>query len=299
MAKMRKDEMMSNDMDSHADYCDPNCGCGPAYGSFRPHWSKCFAALTIGVFFLGMSIIAFQQVFGNGWFENIKAEVTSQPYARTITVSGEGKIIAKPDLARVSLSVVSTGATVQAVSDDNNQKMAAIAQEIKNLGIKAEDIQTSQYNLYPQYDYNTPIYYEGGVRTDAPKILGYNLSQSLDVRIRDLNLIDQVLDKGTAAGANQVGALSFEIDDDGALKQDARDQAFKIAREKADKMAQAAGVKIGRVVTFSEGFGGPMPVYANFSRDVMAESSAGGVAPSVEVGSQELAINVSVTYEIE
>lgn len=299
MAKMRKDEMMSNDMDSHAGYCDTSCGCGPSYGSGSLHWSKCFAALTIGVFFLGMSVITFQQVFGNGWFENIKAEVTSQPYARTITVTGEGKITAKPDLARVSLSVVSTGATVDAVSTDNNQKMAAISQEIKNLGIKAEDIQTSQYNLYPQYDYNNPIYMEDGVRTEAPRILGYNLSQSLDVKIRDLTLIDQVLDKGTAAGANQVGALSFEIDDDGALKQDARDQAFQVAREKADKMAKAAGVRIGRVVTFSEGFGDVMPVYANFSRDMMAESSAVGMSPSVEVGSQELAINVSVTYEIE
>jgi uncharacterized protein len=298
MAKMRKDEMMSNDMDSHGGYCDASCGCGPAYGGVSPHWSKCFAALTIGLFFLGMSVIAFQQIFGNGWFENIKAEVTSQPYARTITVTGEGKITAKPDLARVSLSVVSTGATVEAVSTDNNQKMAAIAQEIKNLGIKAEDIQTSQYNLYPQYDYNNPIYLEGDVKTEAPRILGYNLSQSLDVKIRDLALIDQVLDKGTAAGANQVGALSFEIDDDGALKQDARDEAFKIAREKADKMASAAGVRIGRVVTFSEGFGGPMPVYANFSRE-MAQDSASAVGAAVEVGSQELAINVSVTYEIE
>ena len=230
------------------------------------------------------------QITGPSWFKNIKAEITNQPYARTITVDGEGKVTAKPDIAIVNLSVVSQGKNVKQVTLGGNQKMTDVINSVKALGVDVKDVQTSSYSLYPDYAYP---------ENQQPQIRGYSLNQGITIKVRKLDTVDDVLDAGIKAGANQVGQLSFDIDEDSALKKDARDMAFKKAREKADQMASAAGVKVGRVITFSEsGYNPPMPVYGGY--DMAYATKAEAVpAPSIEPGSQELKVNVSVTYEIE
>jgi uncharacterized protein YggE len=224
------------------------------------------------------------------WFTNIRAEVTSQPYARTITVNGDAKVTSKPDLAIIALSVVTQGQTVKQVTTENNQKMNKIIDEIKKVGVEAKDITTSQYNLYPEYRYPD---------NRSPQITGYKLDQEISVKVRVLDKVEEVLDNGIKAGANQVGQLMFDIDDASPLKKEARELAFKAAKEKAQEMASAAGVRLGRVVTFSEGneYIPPSP-YPNM---LMGKAEAMDVAqaPSIEPGSKELRINVSVTYEIE
>lgn len=223
------------------------------------------------------------------WFKNIRAEITQQPYARTITISADGKVSAKPDLASVTLTVVSEKPTVKQVSADNNEKMNRVIDAIKKIGIEDKDITTSAYNLIPQYRYPT-----GG----SPVLTGYSLRQEVTVKIRKLELVDDVLDSATKTGANEVGQLSFDIDDAGAVKKQARDQAFTKAREKAQDMATAAGVKLGRVVTFSESYGDYYPnVYSQFSYN--ARESVSNIAAPIQPGSKELNVNVSVTYEIE
>lgn len=244
------------------------------------------------IFLLAASVVMFWQMFGPSWFRNIKAEITNQPYARTVTVSAEGKINATPDIAMVRLSVVSKAPTVKQVTTDNNEKMSKIVDAVKSLGVEAKDITTSQYNLYPDY----PDYQPGATR----KIVGYNLTQEVTVKIRKLDTVDDVLDKATQAGANEVGALSFDIDDTGTVKKQAREQAFTKAREKAQEMAKFVGVNLGRVVTFLEDATYNPPVYANFAMDAKREAvGVAAPAPAIEPGSKELNVTVSVTYEIE
>lgn len=287
--------------------CGAGCGCSSAnmettHDKPCRHGGKMLLGLCASLFFLMSAIWVGMQVFGNPWYKNIRAEFTAAPYNRTITVDGMGKISAKPDLARVSLSVVSTGATVKAVTEDGNKKMTAVIDQMKSLGVKAEDIQSTGYYLNPEYDYNTPVVYDekvGATVAKTPKIIGYSLTQSVDVKVRDLTKTQDVIDKGTAVGANQIGSLSFDLDDASNVKNQAREIAFKKAREKAEMMAKAAGVKLGNVVTFSEGSGGyPVP-YANFAVKAMDAGMAESSAPSIEAGTQELNISVSVTYEIE
>ncbi len=245
------------------------------------------------LFLLAASCVMVWQMLGPSWFKNIKAEVTNQPYARTITVSGEGKISAKPDIANISLSVVSKGATVKQVTTDNNTKMNQVLAAVKGLGMDPKDITTSQYSLYPEYDYSTYG------RTGTNKIIGYNLTQEITLKVRDLTKVDDILDGGIKAGANQVGALSFDIDDTGPVKKEARKMAFDKAKEKAQEMASQAGVSLGRVVTFTEEAPAyPMPYY-NFAMEAKSADMATAPAPQVEPGSKELTMNVSVTYEIE
>jgi uncharacterized protein len=254
-----------------------------------PGWAKGFLMVCAGLFFLAFVGMVVWQITGPSWFKNIKAEVTNQPYARTITVDGEGKVTAKPDIAIISLSVVSQGKTVKQVTMDGNQKMTAVIGEVKKLGVEEKDVQTSSYNLYPDYAYP---------ENQQPQIKGYSLTQGITVKVRKLDTVDDVLDAGIKAGANQVGQMTFDIDEDSALKKEARDMAFKKAREKADQMAAAAGVGIGRVITFSEGYSAPVtPMYRGY--DMAVSSAEMAPAPSIEVGSKELTVTVSVTYEIQ
>jgi uncharacterized protein YggE len=256
---------------------------------FSPGWAKKFLMVTAGLFFLAIATMVVWQITGPTWFKNIKAEITNQPYARTITVDGEGKVTAKPDIAIINLSVVSQGKTVKEVTLDGNKKMTAVIGEVKKLGVDEKDVVTSSYNLYPDYAYP---------ENRQPQIRGYSLTQGITVKVRKLDTVDDVLDVGIKAGANQVGQLSFDIDEDSALKKEARDIAFKKAREKADQMASAAGVSIGRVITFSEGYAPPVPVYRGYD---MAYTTGAEIAPapSIEPGSKELTVTVSVTYEIQ
>jgi len=246
--------------------------------------------MIMAAIFLGVA--AFALIYAAvrpGWYRNIKAEVTNQPYARTVTVSAEGKVYTKPDIALISLSVLSKGKTVKDVTKDGNTKMNQVIDAVKGLGVEAKDITSTEYNLYPEYYYPENL---------PPKLTGYQLSQQIQVKIRKLDQVEDVLDAGIGAGANQVGQLSFDIDDPTAIKKEAREKAFTAAKEKAKEMADAAGVKLGRVVTFSEGEGYQPPVFANY---MMEAKTMGGAVPSptIEPGSKELNLIVSVTYEIE
>jgi hypothetical protein len=214
---------------------------------------------------------------------------TQLPESHTVTVTGEGKVTAVPDIATVNLSVVSESKTVAAVTKDNTVKMNGVIASMKELGIDAKDMVTSGYNLNPKYDYSP---------NGNAKIIGYTLNQTLTLKIRDLNKVDQVLDKGTTLGTNQVYGLAFALDDDSKVKSDARDKAFADARSKAEVMAKAAGVKLGKVITFSENTPGyyPQPMY--YAKTMMAEGAAVDSAPNVQTGSQEYNVSVQMTFEI-
>jgi len=252
-------------------------------------FAKKFLMTMAGLFLAVAALCMVYGVISPGWYRNIKAEITSQPYARTITVSAEGKVTTKPDIALIDLSVVSQGKTVKAVTQDGNVKMAQVIEAMKKLGIESKDLTSTQYNLHPNYVYP---------ERQAARIDGYNLTQNIQVKIRKLDQVDDVLDTGISSGANQVGQLTFDIDDPSAVKKQAREKAFVTAKEKAVEMAKAAGVDLGRVVTFSENEGYYQPVYANYK---MMDSAVGMSAPSaaIEPGSKDMSMSISVTYEIE
>lgn len=253
---------------------------------------KSFMQIMGGIFLVTLTVALFLNLISGRWYQSIKAEITSQPYARTITVDGEGKITMTPDTALVDLSVVAQGKTVKAVTEEGNKKMTAVIAAIKNLNVDAKNITTTQYNLYPQYDYQN---------YNAPKITGYELNQSITVKLKgvdQLDKVDDVLDAGLTAGANSVGQLNFEVDDMAAVKKQAREKAFDVAKSKAKEMANAAGVKLGRVVTFSEGYNYQPPMYANYKM-YATEAMPMTASASIETGSKDFSMNVSVTYEIE
>jgi uncharacterized protein YggE len=204
----------------------------------------------------------------------------------TITVSAEGKVTATPDLANASLGVFSDGVTVAAVQAANTQKMNAIIDGLKKSGIKDEDIQTSNYNLQPKLDWNSSV----------QRILGYTLTQTINVKIRDLTKVGDVLQMATTLGANELYGVQFTIDDPTLLQDEARIKAINKAQMKAEALANATGLHLIKVVSFSESTDGSNPPVPYLDRAVMNEQKA--AAPTIAAGSLDVTTNVSVTFEV-
>lgn len=218
-------------------------------------------------------------------------------YRNTISVSADDKVIAKPDVATVNMSVVSKGKTVVEVTTDGNKKMNDIVAALKAMQIDEKDIQTSGYYLNPEQDYSIER-----LPNQTPKIIGYTLTQSVEVKVRKVDQAGDVVQKATDLGANNIGNINLTIDDQDKLKDEAREKAFAKARAKAETLARQAGVRLGKVISFSDD--NAMPYYDSYtSYKEMPMSAAGGdiavPAPSFETGSQEVHASVTITYEID
>lgn len=209
--------------------------------------------------------------------------------ANTINVSAQGKVLAKPDIGQIDLSVVTQATTVSAAVSDNNQKMNKITQAMKELGIAEEDLKTASYNINPSYQYSA------GKST----IIGYEVSQTLQVKIRDLNKASQILEKAASLGANQVGSLSFTIDDEEKLKDEARQQAVEKAKKKAEEMENKLGIRLGRIIGFSEYDVDSPSFYDGFGGIGGGESVKAVPAPEIQTGQNEIVVNVDLIYEVK
>lgn len=205
---------------------------------------------------------------------------------RSISMSAEGKVIAKPDLVTLSFSVVTQGKDATNVQTDNDAKMTEAIDFLKSKGVAEGDIETIGYNLYPQQDYSKPEVYPG-------TIVGYNLTQNVIAKVRNLETVPAILGTLTAKGVNQINNVAYTIDDPDKLKADARNKAIDKAKEKAGDLAKRLGVRLGKVINFSEGGGGtPVPMYYD---KVMG--GGGGNSP-VEPGTQDITVNVTLTFEL-
>ena len=211
------------------------------------------------------------------------------PRASTLAVSGEGVATATPDLARFSTGVVSTAKTAREALDANTKDVADVIAAIKTAGVEPRDIATSGFSVQPQYGPTKPG------SNDVPRIVGYEVRNTVSVRLRDIALLGGLLDKIITEGANQVGGISFEVAEPGKMEDEARVAAVKDARRQADQIAEAAGQRIVRVISIAE-------EGANFPpspRMMAAAPMAKRDFVPVEAGESEVRLRVSVVYEIE
>ncbi len=208
--------------------------------------------------------------------------------SRTIMVSADGKAVIKPDLATITFSVVSEGASATAIQEENTRKMNEAAAIVKGFGVDPKDIQTSSYNLSPKYSYDQ--------KTGRSSIDGYQITQSVTVKVRNLDNAGKIVGALPASGVNQISGPSFSVESVDSYLSSARAEAFMKARAKAEALARAAGVSIGRVVTFSENSGGgyPRPMYMKADMAMGGEASS----PAFEPGTDEAQVSVNVTFEI-
>ena len=207
----------------------------------------------------------------------------------SITISGEGKVTAKPDIGQISLGVQTEKLKVVDAQKENTDKVNALTKALKDFGIKDEDIQTLQYTIYPQYEWTN----------NKQQLKGYNVNQTVAVKVRDLDKIGPIIESAGRIGVNQIGDLNFTIDDPEKLRQQAREKALDNAKQKAEALAKIAGSRLGKVISFSEDNvgGGPYPMYKDLSLDIGGRGGAES-APAIQPGSQDIIINATVTYEL-
>jgi len=179
-----------------------------------------------------------------------------------LTVSADGKTSRVPDLAVFNAGVTSQGNTAGAALSANSADMTRVIATLKKAGIADKDIQTSQISLNPIY--GQPVVQPNGMVTQEPKIVGYQATNTVSIRSRDIKNFGKVLDALVASGANQVNGPSFQLADSDAATDEARVNAMKAARARADLYAHAAGLRVVRIVSISEsgGYSPPQPMYA-------------------------------------
>lgn len=237
--------------------------------------------LAVGTFYLG--ILSWNAVKEHDYI-GISAE-----QRHSIVIIGEGKVVGAPDVAKIQLGYSVEKKTVAEAQKDNTEKMNAFIKRIKDdFKIDAKDIQTTNYNISPMYDWSD----------GRQKLRGYQVSQNLNVKIRDMEKVSQILEAAGNAGLNQIGGLNFEIDEPEKLRQEARELALKQAKEKAEALAEVAGVKLGKVISFSESANEPYPIYRGYEMLKADGIGGGGEAPAVEAGSSEITVTATVEYEI-
>lgn len=192
------------------------------------------------------------------------------------TVVGEGKVTVVPDTAVVDLGITVSRPTVKAAQSEANSVINGISQAVKELGVAAKDIQTSNYYIYPQYEQN--------------RITGYQVTAGLTLNIREIDKINAVVDAATAAGGNTVGGLQLTVDENKKkeLLQQARELAVKDAKDKAVSLARAAGITLGKIVNVQETPNNfPVPMYAKADR----------ADTQIQPGSTDISTSITLSYE--
>jgi uncharacterized protein YggE len=200
---------------------------------------------------------------------------------KLMTVTGEGTIAAVPDSAVIRLGVSSQGKTARAASDANAKEMTVVLAAIKESGVADRDIQTTSLSLQPQYDPN---------KAGAPRLIGFQATNQVTIKIRDIGQLPAVLDRAIAAGANEMSGIEFVVSEQAKLLDKARIEAIADARRKAELYASAAGMKVGRVMAISE----EGPTQTPRAYQTMRAGAATPIAP----GEQMLRAVVTVSYEL-
>lgn len=223
----------------------------------------------------------------------------------TINVDGTGYVVAVPDVATFSFSVTETGKTVAEAQSKATAKTNAALKAIRDQKIADKDISTQSYTINPHYEYVYDLCPRpaGTDRSYCPgknTLTGYDVSQTISVKIRDLANAGTIFTSIGSLNVQNVNGLDFSVDDPKAVQAQARDKAIKDAQQKADLLAKQLGVRIARVISFSESSGGyPRPMVMYAAKDAVMSQSAGAMPPEVPTGEQKVTSNVTITYEIE
>jgi uncharacterized protein YggE len=267
------------------------------------HWPRVMAACALGmlaVFLLVLTVSTLKS------YEYIGTGVAA---GNTISVSGEGTVYAVPDIATFSVTVEDTAVDVATAQTKATTQANAIVDYLKAQGIADADVQTTDYEINPQYSYQqaacpnveisngvnsaSPVYCPPGKQT----LTGYQVSQTLTVKVRDTSKAGTILAGVGGKGASSVSGLSFTIDNQDAVNAQARDAAITQAQGKAQALAKSLGVQLVRVVGFNENQnGGVIPMYAK--ADVMSAGAVAAPAPEIPTGQNKIVDDVTVTYEI-
>lgn len=254
--------------------------------SIYPNWKndKIFA---IAIFVLIVSTVFYLGVKIDNVIRQSKQIDQPTPYEHTILIEGEGKAIGKPDIATITMGTESKGVDAAAAQQANNTIMNKIIVDTKALGISEDDIKTSNYSIYEDKQWNS--------ETGESESKGWIVSNSVTVKVRDTSKLSSVLSMAAQNSITNISGPTFTIDDTTNLKSEARTKAITQAQEKAAVIATSLGMKIEKAVGYSEW----TPSTYDYSYAYGLGGSAEKISsPTIETGSNEVTMNVSITYKL-
>lgn len=215
-----------------------------------------------------------------------RATAAETDTTRTINVSGEGRVSMTPDVAILNLGVNARDPQLATAQSNATSAMDAVRDALLAAGVAERDIQTSQYSVYVEQDYNQP----------SQPIIGYNVTQMVTAKVRQIDKAGETIQAAVDAGANQINGIWFTVEDTSDAVNQARELAVADARERAEHLARLSNATLGPVHSISEGYttpGAPVP----YASGAAAESAA--KAPSIDPGTMEVIVTVSVSYAMQ
>lgn len=254
-----------------------------------------FSDSAIRISIIGVLAILALFLFAKTWATVDNMSAVNLGTTPTITVTGTGKASTPPTIAQVSFTVEERASSEQDAQNMATKKTDVALAALKKLGIEDKDIKTTGYQIYPQYE--NPDCKPGTPCAPSTKVSSYQASQSIEVKIRDTKKSGDVLLALGTAGVQNVSGPNFMVDDPSAVQTEARGKAITDAQTKAQILARQLGVRLGKVVSFSENGGGAVPMF-NEMMTKSAGADTRAVAPSIPQGENETNATVSVTYEI-
>ncbi len=241
--------------------------------------------------FIGSIIIFFILLFVYSKFgPSLPISVLTQTKGEPMMVSDTGKVTVVPDIAKVTVGIDEQGQNLKQVQDSVNKKSKALTDSLKKVGVNEKDIKTVNYNVNPEYDYQNQPY----------KINGYRVSTSYEIKITDFELVNDVLVLATESGANVVGNISFEVNEETREKklQEAREMAVDKAKQKAEGLAKASGITLGKIINVTESMGLDYPRPIAYAKEMSLSSGDSPEVANVTPGETEISVTVNLSYEI-
>ena len=244
-----------------------------------------YIALIVSVLLVSFSVWSYVSFYGK----------SIQPSSfRSFAVTGDGKAVGIPDVAVFDFSVVTEGGEdMGALQTANTESANKAIAYVKSKGVESKDIKTTRYSIDPRYQYCG----RESTVCPPPTLVGYTITQSVEVKIRDFTKIGDILSGVVKNGANSVSGFQFTIDDMTKVQDEARAEAITKAKTKAETIAEAGGFSIGRLLSIEEGGNYPQPMYYGATKGMGVVESA--PSPVIEPGSQELQVTVTLRYEIK
>lgn len=219
----------------------------------------------------------------------ISQDGSEKDMENTISMSGYAEQKVVPDTATLRIGVVVQAATAKEASDENAALMSAVIAELKAMGLEDREIQTSYVSVYPVYNYD-----------NAQTITGYSASNSVQVTTKKLDNLSEIIDRSTAAGANEIGGISFSVSNDmqKQIREELMNEAVADALSKAETLAKSLGVEITGVQTSSISESNGPRVYYGYDMP-MEEKASGAVSTPIQPGESTVSMSIQVTYYIK
>jgi len=221
------------------------------------------------------------------------------PMLSTVSVTGEGEVLAVPDVGQFSFSVTAEGVDAAVAQEASGTKVNEILAYLREQGIEDKDIKVEYYNLYPRWRYEERMCAMGSYCPPGEQIPdGFEVSQSIAVKVRDTKQAPAIITGVGERGATNISNLNFTIDDIEALRDEARTKAIKDAQEKAGELAKQLGVRLVRFSSYYEDGDYPQPYYQSSMVAMDKAESAGFGGAELPVGEESTKVRVNVTYEV-